>query len=488
MMPAAEAPSDIEAAVGAVERHALTLLKSGDECKEAWGAWYAASHRLRNVAVAVRDQMNERLLDAKEPPDAQWLSAQIDALIQTRTPARAETMQWLAERKMHRWVVLLAELNCGESLTELKQAALATDYPEFIAAANLFARCDSATFAKWALEATPLTLKVHLKDDGPEFGGGHSLKIKRRPQVAPRPKWPPEVTYCLLSEEFVTGAVVFAPGPVPVTYLRTLGAEEVKQAFNKSSISSGSYLVAVLRSFTRLPDYSGSRWADSSISLRWRPEYSVDNYCRDVNDAADDIRIDWEILREELARLKVIPDGACLPKLTVLVNDARTVKTTLPVLKYDLNTKTAIAADGSAESINAEILRSIKADLQAVFKEHLKEQQLKADLKKAGGEYIEPLQPRPEYARIFTQDAQEHHKQLQEIDFLIRNRALPEDSWFAGLIDWQRQQIKEIEESDPGIQRLMADQLNWHRAAISFFERLRRQKKVSRRELNFLLP
>jgi hypothetical protein len=248
---------------------------------------------------------------------------------------------------------------------------------------------------------------------------------------------------------------------------QALSPNKFEVSANLSGWRGSEYLFNLIKSAAKLPLNEYPKEIHIYTTVKWTDEKVLSEECIE---AADWQRVKWESLLDALAEQGLLKkENAQLPKLSIEIVDERKVKTPLPKLTYDMNQKFYTAPDGHIESNNASILRHIKASFEEALKDQIECEN-------------EPglLRPRPLNELIYSNDAAIFKKRLSELDKLILNETLPEDS------EWNTQLKKVIADSTE-LSSWETYSIKNSKKTIPFLERLLKHRKVTKDECDAVL-
>lgn len=218
---AAEERSHTFVSTAAPGEEAARLLQSSASRARAWGAYLAGRYGLREQTAALR-----ALLEKESSGD--WEGglvhrAALDALIRLDAEVSAETLRPHLRVATDEAIILLARdpAKNSEALLELFEEPAAS--ARWLAAGNLLLEAKARGFAPRLLKELEIHARVWVYDGeagGHGESGGYGCGSGGGSYHAPE-GFPPISFYTLTSEPS-RGAVVVAPGPRPVYYVRSL--------------------------------------------------------------------------------------------------------------------------------------------------------------------------------------------------------------------------------------------------------------------------
>jgi len=275
-------------AVPALGNDLVRQLDAPEAKDRAWACWRAGEQHVGSAVPALRRRIGDE--------NALVRRLALDALIRIGAEVPWQELQpvWDSERACA--LVLLARDPDPELLLELLD--LGTGVEERTAICNVLAGLRAPGFAAWLLAQVKVSLDIRVVEPstlglgggcgGAMFGG----RGGRRVHVAPG--WPPSVHYELVDGE-AAGAVVFAPGPYPVAYLRHVvenrGSIAIRRTRGTFDGRPPVYLAAMLQ-IDELP--LSTRYASS---IAWR---GADPFLQELADVRKRVRDDFGRLVAQL--------------------------------------------------------------------------------------------------------------------------------------------------------------------------------------------
>lgn len=204
-----------------VSEEAARLLNSEVSSERAWGAYLAGLHGLREQAEALRAVLERESSGGWE--DSLVQRAALDALIRLDAEVSAETLRAHLRDSTDEAIILLARDPVKNSAALLELFEEQTPAARWLAAGNLLLEAKARGFAPRLLSELKIHARVWVYDGeagGHGGNGGYGCGSGGGSYHAPE-GFPPVGFYTLTSEP-TRGAVVVAPGPRTVYYVRSL--------------------------------------------------------------------------------------------------------------------------------------------------------------------------------------------------------------------------------------------------------------------------
>ena len=200
------------------------LLQSADAREQAWGAWYAGSNVMPQLAPLLQQVIELRALDQSLEARAAFDVA-VDALIQLNAKV-AEAVVRIVHARSEAAALILASHNREAMSDFLRETVEQGRDDAWFAAANLLLQgrtslAEPHGFAAILLRQLSIQLQVYVSDTGGGGGGvGGSVGVGCGAAGA-APGLPPWPQYTLTTYAHA-GVVVHATGPTPSYYRRTV--------------------------------------------------------------------------------------------------------------------------------------------------------------------------------------------------------------------------------------------------------------------------
>ena len=316
--PSAPRPR-IEDRMRGLRDEAPALLQSADPRDQAWGAWLAGVHGMRELQPLLEVFVASHL--ASDEPSAP-LDLALDALIQMDAKLPPDLLAQVFERRPDEALVLLSHLDAAAdplllSLLEREQGLV------WFGIANLMLERKPAGLAKALIVGIEIEARLTVSDDGGTIsGGGHGIGIGCD-AAAIAPGMPPWASY-KLSPLASAGAILLATGPKPIYYERRVsraGEGRYAGGLFVEGPSGGDRLdyIAALGNFHS--DLPLSRYEHRSVA--WHGQAALS---RDIEAFREDMQARYARLLQMLvgAALLTEEEAATLPATVKIgVNDAR---------------------------------------------------------------------------------------------------------------------------------------------------------------------
>lgn len=200
------------------------LLQSADAREQAWGAWYAGSNALSQLAPLLQQVVELRALDGSLAAHAAF-DAAVDALIQLNAKPPEAIVRLVHERSQAA-ALILASHNREAMSDFLRDVAEHGREDDWFAAANLLLQSrtvhhEPRGFAAILLKPLSIRVEIFVSDTGGMGGGGGVGGSVGCGAGGAAPGLPPWTTYTLTTYAH-SGVVVHATGPTPTYYRRTV--------------------------------------------------------------------------------------------------------------------------------------------------------------------------------------------------------------------------------------------------------------------------
>jgi len=204
------------------------LLKSSSNAERAWGAYLAGRLGMRQHAPLLVGLLEDPALSGGGWEEGFVRRAVLDALIQLNAEVPAELLAPYEQSSRAEVIILLSRSPRANAAALLSLFVEEVPGAHWQAVGNLLAEARAVGFAARLLRHLKVKANVSVYDaDGPHdiFGGGGGGCGGGCGGEPMKPEGFPPAFYYTLVEEAVRDAVVFAPGPRPVYYLRTLTSD-----------------------------------------------------------------------------------------------------------------------------------------------------------------------------------------------------------------------------------------------------------------------
>jgi hypothetical protein len=299
---------------------APTLLESADPREQAWGAWLAGAHRMRELQPQLEVAVARGLAGAEH--DSASLDFPLDALIQIDAALPADLLGQIAERRPVEALILLS--HADESADPVLLSLLDREQGvRWLAIANLLLVRTPAGFAAGLLRGIRLDATVTVSDEGNALSGSGAGGGIGCGMLVMAPGMPPWPSYTL-ERHAGPGAVVLATGPTPIYYERRVSSAGRGPSTSDHFYDGPSggdrldYIAALVGLGSSLP-LSG----DEHRSIKWRGEAALAD---EIAAFRQDIDSRYALLLEMLVSgaLLTRDEAAALPlDVTINVNDLR---------------------------------------------------------------------------------------------------------------------------------------------------------------------
>jgi hypothetical protein len=229
------------------ETNVRALLDSSEPRLQAWGAWHVAKRRINNLQTLVLEKFNAGL--QAESPDARWVQAFTDALIQTRATVPEKNLTRLHELGYPTQTLILVSFTPEIRKEILLVLAKNTNGPsaQSAAASSLLAKHHPLDFANWSLSIMAPRIKIYVidpikEDEEPKLpgsfgmrnGGGRRLPAKAEKEEA----WPPAVKHQVFVDPAENGDHVLVSFYGEFYFRRTVPSEETL-AVERAQLNTG---------------------------------------------------------------------------------------------------------------------------------------------------------------------------------------------------------------------------------------------------------
>ncbi len=299
------------------------LLDSTDAKERAWGARIAGDQGLREFAPALV------ALAASKDENGRVRAAAIDALIRFDAEVPAETAESIHEDYPDEAIVLLAKPRDGVGPAMLSLAGRETDDVRWLGLCNLLAGMKAPGFAAALLRDLTVRVAVSVSEDGSGWGGGFGSGVSIGCGGAGLPNgFPPRVDYRLTTSD-ARNAVVLAPGPRTIYYVRRVDASGDSVEDIDRDSARIEYLSWMLGGAgLRRPGGEDVLAADISFQITWSDATEYEAKMRGIRKQVLQ-RYAWAVERLEEAGLLTEGEAkAAEPHVEIVVKDLRADRST----------------------------------------------------------------------------------------------------------------------------------------------------------------
>jgi hypothetical protein len=303
-------------------------LQSSDPREVAWGAFTAASYQLREVSSELAAALR-RLPTGRD--QSAVISALLDAVVQTRAPTPAETLDRYWERWPVQSVFALRDATGGRDAVLLRRLSTSKGYAWF-AAANLAVTLKTPGVASELLRQITLHLVVDAVDARPDSESGVST-IALDPSYGMSigdslgqntTGYPPSVEYRFVGTPATQLTSAIVTGPFPVYYMREVHDE---YSFGTATYETGGPSDDFRLRYLALMSRGGlsAAWpATSSESVVWKDS---EDFRRHVVAAEERLRQRYRLLLADLLATSALSPAEAqevgTPDIVVELRDRR---------------------------------------------------------------------------------------------------------------------------------------------------------------------